>query len=70
MDDISPKKIKEAKANLRARGIALSDLCRDNDVPYQAARDLLRGRLKGHRGDAHRAAVLLGIKPNPEKLAA
>ncbi|MDR1424280.1 MAG: DNA-binding protein [Azoarcus sp.] len=28
--------------------------------------DLLRGKLKGHRGDAHRAAVALGLKPNPD----
>jgi gp16 family phage-associated protein len=27
--------------------------------------DLLRGRLKGFRGEAHRAAVALGLKASP-----
>lgn len=34
--------------------------------------DLLRGRLKGLRGEAHRVAVALGLKadPNPDRQAA
>lgn len=30
--------------------------------------DLLRGRLKGLRGEAHHAAVALGLKANPENV--
>lgn len=57
------------RAELRANGINLRALCAENDVSYQAARDLLRGRLAGHRGEAHKAAVLLGLKPAPDRAA-
>ena len=70
MDEISPQKIKQAKAQLRARGITLTKLCEENKVSYQAARDVLSGKRKGWRGECHRAAVLLGLKPNPEQTAA
>lgn len=58
------------RAELAAKGINLRELCAENDIDYQAARDLLCGKSKGRRGNAHRAAVFLGIKPNPEQLAA
>lgn len=69
---MTAKKLAAKRAELRAKGICLKSLCTENNVSYQAARDLLRGQLKGHRGEAHRAAVLLGLKPAPEttKLAA
>ena len=35
-------------------------------LPRLVLVDLLRGRLRGHRGQAHRAAIVLGLKPNPE----
>jgi gp16 family phage-associated protein len=70
MDDISPEQIQQVKAQLRAKGITLTKLCQENEVSYQAARDLLSGKRKGWRGECHRAAVLLGLKPDPEKLAA
>lgn len=64
------KQLSAKRAELRAKGINLRALCAANGVSYQAARDLLRGQLKGHRGQAHKAAILLGLKPDPEKLAA
>ncbi|MBK6742497.1 MAG: DNA-binding protein [Hydrogenophilales bacterium] len=69
---MTAKKLAAKRAELRAKGICLKSLCTENNVSYQAARDLLRGQLKGHRGEAHRAAVLLGLKPAPDsiKLAA
>jgi gp16 family phage-associated protein len=63
-------KLAKKRAELAANGITLSELCAENEINYQAARDLLRGKAKGRRGEAHRAAVFLGLKPNPEKLAA
>ena len=58
------------RAELAAHGINLRELCATNNINYQAAREVLCGKTIGRRGAAHRAAVFLGIKPNPEKLAA
>lgn len=52
----------QVKKSLRSRGIAITEWAKANDVHHQVVRDLLDGKLQGHRGDAHRAAVLLGIK--------
>lgn len=57
------------RAELAAQGINLRELCAENQINYQSARDLLRGKAKGRRGDAHHAAVFLGLKPTPKKLA-
>jgi gp16 family phage-associated protein len=62
---MASKKLVAKRAELKAKGINLKAWCRERDISYQAARDLLRGQLKGHRGEAHRAAVALGLKPVP-----
>lgn len=74
---ISQEQREQLRNRLRAEGVTLSVLCRDNNISYQAARDLLCGKGLGWRGDRHRAAVFLGLKPDPktvgtvpEKLAA
>jgi len=53
---------------LRAHGINVSELARANDLPRLVLVDLLRGRNKGYRGKAHRAAILLGLKDDPTTL--
>lgn len=63
-------KLLKKRAELAAKGVNLRELCAANNIDYQAARDLLCGKSKGRRGDSHRAAVFLGIKPNPEQLSA
>lgn len=63
---ITAQQITAARNRLRAEGITLSVLCRENNVSYQAARDLLSGKRQGWRGECHRAAVLLGLKPAPQ----
>lgn len=55
-----------ASAWAKAHGVAVADLARWNDLPRLVLVDLLRGRLRGHRGQAHRAAIVLGLKPDPE----
>lgn len=60
--------IKHVRAHLEAHGINLRELCEQRGVSYQAARDLLCGRAKGRRGEAHKAAVALGLKPDPATL--
>jgi gp16 family phage-associated protein len=55
----------KVKATLLAEGVNLSAWCRDHNLKYEIVRDVLRGKLKGNRGESHRAAILLGLKPNP-----
>jgi gp16 family phage-associated protein len=52
----------EARARLRRSGRSLLEIAREQGVSEQVARRVLSGRLKGHRGDAHRIAVALGLK--------
>ena len=47
-------------------GQSVNTLARWNNLPRLVLVDLLRGRLRGHRGQAHRAAIVLGLKPDPE----
>lgn len=52
----------QARQWFRAHGISISQWCRDNNVSRHTVNDLLRGKQRGHYGNAHRAAVLLGLK--------
>ena len=56
-----------ALATLRGKGICIAHWARDLGLPRAAVVDALRGKLKGHRGKAHRVAVALGLKPDPKK---
>ena len=56
------------RAWLRANGVNVSELARKHDLPRQTLVDLLYGRMRGLRGEAHRAAVLLGLKDDPATL--
>ncbi|WP_199742106.1 hypothetical protein [Vulcaniibacterium tengchongense] len=49
-------------ADLDARGISIRGWARANGVKASAVYHLLSGKNKGRRGEAHRAAVLLGLK--------
>ena len=40
----------------------ISGWAREHALPRQIVHDLLHGRVKGRRGMAHKAAVLLGLK--------
>lgn len=55
-----------AHAWIKAQGVTVTDLARLNNVARLVMVDLLRGRLRGHRGQAHRAAIVLGLKPEPQ----
>ena len=52
----------EARAHLDSQGISVADFARTHALPYGTLYQVLTGKKKGRRGDAHRAAVLLGIK--------
>ena len=52
----------QARAALDRRGISIAEFSRKHDLNKNLVSDLLNGRVKGRHGEAHRAAVLLGIK--------
>lgn len=52
----------QARKELDRYGISIAEFCRIHDLNPNLVSDLLAGRKKGLRGEAHRAAVLLGIK--------
>jgi gp16 family phage-associated protein len=52
----------EVRADLDRRGKTIREAAREIGVSERAVYDLLRGRFKGRRGEAHKAAVLLGMK--------
>lgn len=52
----------QARAELDRRGMSIAEFSRLHGLNKNLVSDLLNGRIKGRRGEAHRAAVLLGIK--------
>lgn len=63
---MKPKTPAQARAWFRANGISITDWCRDHGFNRYTVVDLLRGKRLGHRGEAHRAAVALGLKESPD----
>jgi gp16 family phage-associated protein len=55
----------QAKQWLKDNGISIAQFARDNDLDRSAVVDLLRGKLTGNFGNAHKAAVALGLKLSP-----
>lgn len=58
----APLTPEQARAALDRKGVSIADFCRQYELNRNLVSDLLNGRKKGRRGEAHRAAVLLGIK--------
>ncbi|MNR04862.1 hypothetical protein D3C85_1208550 [compost metagenome] len=56
---ITPEQAREA---LDRKGMSIAAFSRKNGLNKNLVSDLLNGRIKGRRGEAHRAAVLLNIK--------
>ena len=56
------KTAEEVRAELYRRGKSIRAAAREIGVSERIVFELLRGRIKGRRGQAHRAAVLLGMK--------
>lgn len=52
----------QAREALDRRGMSIAEFSRKHGLNKNLVSDLLNGRVKGRRGEAHRAAVLLGIK--------
>ncbi len=58
----APLTPEQARAALDRKGVSIAEFCRKHELNRNLVSDLLNGRKKGRRGEAHRAAVLLGIK--------
>ena len=58
----APLTPEQARAALDHKGISIAEFSRQYELNRNLVSDLLNGRKKGRRGEAHRAAVLLGIK--------
>jgi len=54
--------VKQVKDDFHRKGINVSAWARNHNIHPQTVQDLFRGKLVGNRGQAHRAAVLLGLK--------
>lgn len=52
----------EAREKLERSGTTVADWARAHKVDQDIAYRVLKGRLKGRSGEAHKIAVLLGIK--------
>jgi len=52
----------QAKAWLDEQGKSIKDFADENDLDPATTYQVLAGTKKGRRGEAHKAAVLLGIK--------
>lgn len=60
-----PQTPESARALLHAHGVPHTEIARQIDVDRMTITDLLRGISKGNRGKCHRAAIALGLKPDP-----
>lgn len=56
------KTASQIRAEFRAAGISLSEWARTHGFNRMTVVDLLRGTRQGLRGEAHRAAIALGLK--------
>jgi gp16 family phage-associated protein len=52
----------EVREDFDRRGISVAEFARQNGLPQGTVYQVLSGQKKGRRGEAHRAAVLLGLK--------
>lgn len=53
---------KQARDVLSRRGETITNFAKRHDIPRSAVYHVLSGAKKGRNGDAHRAAVALGMK--------
>lgn len=57
-----PRTPEEVRADFDRRGKTIRQFAREIGVSDRIVYEVLRGRFKGRRGQAHKAAVLLGLK--------
>lgn len=52
----------QVKAKLNKEGKTLTQWAKENGIKYRTAQAVLAGTNRGRHGEAHRAAVALGLK--------
>lgn len=60
----------QIKRSFQQRGITFTQWAEQNGYTRNEVYRVLNGQAKAHYGKAHEIAVKLGLKSNPEKLAA
>lgn len=60
----------QVKCRFRQQGITFTDWATQNGYTRNEVYRVLNGQAKAHYGKAHEIAVKLGLKADPEKLAA
>jgi gp16 family phage-associated protein len=56
------KTTEEVRVDMARRGVTAAGWARKNGVSPETVRGILLGRIKGRSGEAHKVAVLLGLK--------
>ncbi|KVD99668.1 hypothetical protein WI91_02415 [Burkholderia vietnamiensis] len=59
---MSLKSLEEVRAEFDRHGISVASWAKKHGIPRNIVIGILKGKLKGKRGHAHNAAVLLGLK--------
>lgn len=59
-----PQTPESARQHIKAKGLCVSEIGRVTEINRNTFVALLSGQQKGLRGNSHRAAVLLGLKPS------
>jgi len=57
-----PKTPAEVRAEFDAQGVSIASFARSHNLKVSTVYQVLAGTKQGRRGEAHRAAVLLGLK--------
>jgi len=63
--EINPNACRAAKNGFYARGEQISTWAQEHGFSKDLVYSVLGGRSKAHRGQAHKIAVALGLKPQP-----
>ena len=64
-DSRQPAKLKsrtEVLEDFDRRGLSVAEWSREHELSRHIVYQVLHGKIKGRRGQAHKAAVLLGLK--------
>jgi gp16 family phage-associated protein len=63
-DQISSTELDAVRQRFYSEGLSVADWARSHGFSSQLTYSLLAGRLRARRGEAHRIAVALGLKPD------
>lgn len=69
-DQISATALEAVRHRFYVEGVSVADWARGHGFSSQLTYSLLAGRLRAKRGEAHRIAVALGLKPNADSQVA